>query len=229
MNNHNSMSKQNKLAAASLLLMATSYVILMVIYGAILVMPADLTDVDKLGWVTENLGMINLTYVIGYVLFSCLLLVVSIQVENIIKVDSPFWAKTTHSFGLIWALLLTATGLIVITSNNLISEAELSSALAYYHTSNLLSDALGGGIEFTGGVWILLIGAFGFYTRTFGLAFSGFSVIKGITGIATLFSTDMVLRIAFGLTGVVWFIWFAVVLLTLNKQHSKLNNANEHA
>ncbi|WP_158584137.1 hypothetical protein [Salinibius halmophilus] len=220
MKNHTNMITQNKLAAASLLLMALSYMTLMVIYGAILVMPEGLSDVEKLAFSAEHAGLINFTYIAGYILFSVFLVLVNIATKSIMEVESELLAKATHAFGLIWAVLLVSAGLIAISSTNLIANNVLAidTALAYYHTSNLLTEALGGGIEFIGGAWILLIGAFGFYTRAFGRLFSGFSFLKGAIGIATLFSTEMVLRVAFGLTGVIWFIWFAIALLQYNKQ-----------
>lgn len=220
MKNHTNMITQNKLAAISLLLMALSYITLMVIYGAILVTPEGISDVEKLAFSAEHTGLINFTYIAGYVLFSCFLLLVNIAIKSIIEIESELIAKAVHAFGLIWVTLLVSAGLIAITSTNLISDTSLdtTTALSYYHTSSLVADALGGGIEFIGGVWILLIGAFGFYTRAFGRVFSGFSFLKGAIGIATLFSTDMILRVAFGLSGVIWFLWFAVALTQYNKQ-----------
>lgn len=220
-------SAQNKLAASSLFLMAASYIILMVIYGALLIMPEGLAEAEKLAFVGDNAILINATYVIGYVLFACYLLLANIVMKSFIASESPLLGKITHAFGLIWVVILSATGLIAITSTNLIAAGSLETdtALVYYHASNLLTDSLGGGIEFIGGMWVLLIGVFGWQTHSFSRGFSFFSLVKGFIGIVTLICPDTMLRVAFGLTGVVWFIWFAFVMLGLNKNSIKAERA----
>ena len=61
------------LAGVAFIGMALCYITLFVIYGAILSTPTDVSTAEKIAYLIENKALFNFTYVLGYVVFACLL------------------------------------------------------------------------------------------------------------------------------------------------------------
>lgn len=203
------------LGAISLFAMALCYLCLFIIYGAVLPAPGGESIGDKIAHLITHKALVTSTYIIGYILFACCLCI-SVQALHAFNHGSAgILINTASLFGLFWVLVLLCTGMIGITSLELISalpDSAQSDAAILYRTTVLLVESLGGGIEFIGGVWVLLLGIAGWLNKLFSKVFAVFSMVKGVVGIATLFSAESVLRDLFGLTGIVWFIWLGIIV-----------------
>lgn len=204
------------LAGAAFIGMALCYITLFIIYGALLSTPADATTAEKVAYLIENKGLLNFTYVLGYVLFACLLCFCVYVISGLYQqVSQPAMAMATL-FGYFWVVVLLCTGMIGITSHELLASYSTSNPAAaevIYYASILLTESLGGGIEFIGGVWLLLLGAVSWRHSLFSKPLSVFTLVKGAIGVATLFSAEPVLRDLFGITGIVWFLWMGMVMI----------------
>lgn len=210
----------------SLFAMALSYIVLFVIYGALLPAPVSNTLQDKVGFILEHQGMLKISFLVGYVGFGCLLTAVSIGFYR--TCEPKQMSLNTHVliWGLFWALLLIATGLIGLTNISLLSAKividDWDAASSLFYSGALLEQALGGGIEFVGGVWVLLIGLVVWQQRVSGMLFPVFSGLKGTIGVLTIISSESVLRDLFGITGIIWFIWFDVVVVGVTTNNENL-------
>ncbi|WP_169579677.1 DUF4386 family protein [Saccharospirillum impatiens] len=204
------------LAGAAFIGMALCYITLFIIYGAILSTPANANTAEKIAYLIDNKGLFNVTYVLGYVLFACLLCFCVYVIGGLYQqVSQPAMAMATM-FGYFWVVVLLCTGMIGITSHELLasySPSNPAAADAVYYARALLTESLGGGIEFIGGVWLLLFGAVSWRHGLLSKALSAFTLIKGAIGIATLFSAEPVLRDLFGITGIVWFLWMGIAMI----------------
>ncbi|MEP4546190.1 MAG: DUF4386 family protein [Saccharospirillum sp.] len=204
------------LAGAAFIGMALCYITLFIIYGALLSTPADATTAEKIAYLIENKGLFNVTYVLGYVLFACLLCFCVYVIGGLYqKVSQPAMALATL-FGYFWVVVLLCTGMIGITSHELLASYSTSNPAAaevIYYARALLTESLGGGIEFIGGVWLLLFGAVSWRHGLFSKPLSAFTLVKGAIGVATIFSTEPVLRDLFGITGIVWFLWIGIAMI----------------
>ncbi|EAR11457.1 hypothetical protein [Reinekea blandensis] len=205
-----------RLAGMAFIGMALCYITLFIIYGAVLSTPADATTAEKIAYLIENKGLYNFTYVLGYVLFACLLCFCVYVVGQLGSMASKTTVAMMSLFGYFWVVVLLCTGMIGISSNELLASQNASNPAAaevVYYAGTLLTESLGGGIEFIGGVWLFLLGVIGWRHGLLSKTLSAFTLVKGAIGIATLFSAELVLRVVFGLSGIVWFIWIGVVLI----------------
>jgi hypothetical protein len=75
-----------------------------------------------------------------------------------------------------------------------------------------LVDALGGGIELVGGLWVLLLSIVGLRDKHLSKGLNLLGIWVGLFGVLTLFHTISELKEVFGLSQIAWFIWMALVL-----------------
>ena len=95
-------------------------------------------------------------------------------------------------------------------------------ALIINRTVNIVVDALGGGIELVGAVWVLAISYVGLKSKIYGAFLHYWGVLVGISGVLTLFSGLSFLAknpffevttAIFGLGQIRWFILLGVAML----------------
>jgi len=204
------------LAGSAFIGMAICYITLFIIYGAILSTPADANTAEKMVYLIENKGLFNLTYVMGYVLFACLLCFCVYVIGDLYQQVSRPAMAMARLFGYFWVVVLLCTGMIGISSHELLasySPSNPAAAEVIYYARLLLTESLGGGIEFIGGVWLLLLGAVSWRHGLFSKPLTAVTLAKGVIGVATLFSAEPVLRDLFGITGIVWFLWMGIVMI----------------
>ena len=205
-----------RLAGTAFIGMALCYITLFIIYGAVLSTPANANTAEKIAYLIENKNLYNFTYVLGYVLFACLLCFCVYVIGQLSHKASKAMVAMMSLFGYFWVVVLLCTGMIGISSHELLAANSLrnpEAAEVIYYAGTLLTESLGGGIEFIGGVWLFLLGAISWRHGLLSKTLSVFTLVKGAIGIATLFSAELVLRYLFGLSGIVWFIWMGIVMV----------------
>ena len=212
---HN-LSQLKFLAGLAFIGMALCYITLFVIYGAVLSTPLDATTAKKIAYLVENKVLFNFTYILGYVAFACLLCFCVYVTHCLYQHASKTTMAMASLFGYFWVLVLLCTGMIGISSNELLASQSLINPEAtevIYHTRTLMTESLGGGIEFIGGVWLILIAVVSFRHKLLSKSLTIFTLVKGGIGVLTLFCADTLLRDMFGITGIIWFIWMGLALL----------------
>lgn len=205
-----------QLAGLAFFGMALCYITLFIIYGAVLSPPANPSTAETIAYLIENKSLLNFSYVLGYVLFAMLLCFCVYLVGSFYRTESKITIVLATLFGYFWVVVLLCAGMIGITSHELLasySTSDPAAAEVIYHARTLLTESLGGGIEFIGGVWLVGLGIVSWRHHQLSRALSAFTLVKGLIGVATLFSTASVLRDLFGITGIVWFIWMGLVML----------------
>ena len=208
------------LGAVSLIGMALCYIGLFIIYGAVLSPPGDNGIAEKVAYLIEHRTLVKSSYILGYVLFACFLCISVQAIHALYCKTSQVLINTASLFGLFWAIVLLCTGMIGITSLELMSTLDKSDQPAseiVYLSSLLMEESLGGGIEILGGLWVFLLGFAGWYHKLFSKPFAIFSIVKGAIGVFSLFATDEIFLILFGLTGIVWFIWLSAIVFKIRQ------------
>jgi hypothetical protein len=204
------------LAGVAFIGMALCYITLFVIYGAVLSTPSEGGTAAKIAYLIANKAMFNFTYILGYVFFACLLCFCVYVTGRLSQKVSPAATAMTTLFGYFWVVVLLSTGMIGISSNELLANYSISNPAAadvIYYARILMTESLGGGIEFIGGVWLLLLGAISWRHELLSKYLTAFTLVKGAIGVATLFSAETLLRDLFGVTGILWFIWMGIALI----------------
>lgn len=205
-----------KLAGLAFIAMALCYISLFIIYGAILSKPTDGGTTEKIAYLVEHKALYNFTYVLGYMFFACLLCFCVYVISTLDTQASKATKAMTSLFGYFWVLVLLCTGMIGLTANELITGYQTSNPAAaevIYFAKIMMTESLGGGIEFIGGVWLVLLAVMIWRHSLASKPLAVFTLIKGAVGIATLCSAETILREIFGVTGIVWFIWMGIALI----------------
>ncbi len=209
-----------RLGAISLFTMPLCYVSMFVVFGLVLNIPQ--TDVlnEKIVYVAENQGVISIAYIMGYLVFGTLLLI-SVQAshvmltKDILTKNARYTLNTASAFGFIWVVLMMCAGMIALAGMNtmvgIYSQDQQHAEIVYYVYATVVN-ALGGGIELVGGLWVFLLSIAGLKSQQLGKGLCVFGIIVGVLGILTIYQSVPEFKEAFGLSQIVWFIWMGFVM-----------------
>ncbi len=209
-----------RFGAISLFTMPLCYVSMFVVFGLVLNIPQ--TDVlnEKIVYVAENQGVISIAYIMGYLVFGTLLLI-SVQAshvmltKDILTKNACYTLNTASAFGFIWVVLMMCAGMIALAGMNtmvsIYSQDQQHAEIVYYVYATVVN-ALGGGIELVGGLWVFLLSIAGLKTQQLGKGLCVFGIIVGMLGILTIYQSLPEFKEAFGLSQIVWFIWMGFVM-----------------
>lgn len=126
-------------------------------------------------------------------------------------------SQTAGAFGVIWAGILLASGMVSLVGQRAVielAETDPASASTLWSSVRVVQDALGGGIEIVGAVWVFLVGIACLRSGTLGRGLSALGIAVGVSGAWTLVPTvsDDAAPF-FGVGFILWFVWVGVALL----------------
>lgn len=202
--------------------MALCYISMAVIFFGLISLPSGLDSLGRLQYyMQQEYMLVSIGYGIGYLLFGVLLAILLQALRQAIPDSQSAMAGLAERFGNVWLLLMMASGMVALISMEMILrllDTSTEQALALHNTYQLLTNALGGGIELVGGLWVLLLSIAGLKHNIFPKLLHSLGIIVGSLGIATVLHTLPYLKDAFGITQFIWFIWLGVALLRLARQ-----------
>ena len=216
--NNQSSTNQTLLRSSALafLMMPLCYVAMFVFFFVILDIPHGSRLIEKIDYMAEQKALISFAYFIGYIVFGCLLLIGVEGINARLQVDKSELAKFAYAFGMLWFVLMMCSGMIAMvgmeTMARLFEKASEHTETVYF-IAIITVDALGGGIEFAGGMWVLLISITALRQQQLSTGLNVLGLFCGVFGIATLILSIPEFKDAFGLSQVVWFIWMGFVLM----------------
>ena len=181
-------------------------------YGSLAVPAAD-----HVSFLVANQALMTLWNQIIYVLNGVLMVVIVIGLHRRLT-GSGAIAQTASAFGLIWAGLILATGMledIAIGQIVRLAEVDMDSAVALWRSTTVVSAGLGGGNEITGGMWIFILSLAGFQTRTLPLPVNVLGFVVGGAGILSTIPAFAAATMVFGLGFIVWFVVAGLTLVVL--------------
>ena len=196
--------------------MALCYVAIAVIFFGMLSMPQGLDTAGKIQYVQQHHLLVASGYGIGYLLFGVLLAIVLQALRRVFTNTSSALAALAERFGNVWLVLMMASGMVALIGLQMVFrliDSDPQQALALYNTRNLLTEALGGGIELVGGLWVSLLSISGLQQQRLGKAMHVLGLVVGVLGVLTVMHTLPYLKDAFGITQLIWFIWLGISLL----------------
>lgn len=202
--------------------MAFCYVGMFMLFFVVLDMPHTASLNDKVAYMSEHLILIHAGNIVGYLLFGCLLLIAVQALHAKVRANhSSELINTASVFGLIWVVLMMCSGLISVVGLQklVVLHSKASPHLgAFFDSYNTIVDALGGGIEIVGGLWVLLFSLCALRYKLLTKVLNIWGLMVGILGILTIILSVPEFKDAFGLTQIVWFIWVGIRLLADAKQ-----------
>ena len=196
--------------------MAACYIIMFIIFGAILSAPISDDVLDKIQFVQANQDLIGVTYILGYLLFGCFLLITTIALHNFMDSKPSMLLTCGTAFGFIWVVLMMCSGMIGLIGMQTMLELHNESsqhAIGLFYSLSVIENGLGGGIELVGGLWVLLISLSGLRQKRLPQALHILGLVVGSFGVLTLIQGVPEFKMAFGLSQIAWFTWVGFALL----------------
>ena len=172
--------------------------------------------VQQIAFLADNKTTLYTANLLIYVVFGVFLVVLAIALHERLKVGARAVVQTATALGLIWAGLVIASGMISNIGMDVVidmSEGDTDQAAIVWVAISSVQEALGGGNEIVGGLWVLLISCAALIAREFPKALNYLGAGIGLAGILTAVPTLTVLTDVFGLGQIIWFAWLGIVML----------------
>lgn len=177
---------------------------------------SQLSSVQRLEFVLDRKHSFQALNIFIYVVFGAALVVLTTALHERLKHNAPAFSQIAAAFGLIWAGLVVASGMIASTGLDAVAAIHARSpqeAASVWASIGAIQNGLGGGVEIVGGLWMLLANLAALRTTSLPKLLSYLGIFVGSAGILTIFPPLAGLGAIFGLGQIVWFVWVGVVLL----------------
>lgn len=184
----------------------------------------------KLDFVLARKLGFQLWMVFIYVVFGMALVVLASALHERLKPKLPGLAQVATSFGLIWAGLVIASGMVAsvgLESVSTLHAREPEHALSLWLSVNAIQRGLGGGIEIVGGAWMLLISIAALRAEAFAKTLNYLGCLVGAVGMLTLVPLFADLATVFGVGQIIWFVGVGCFLLRRPAVASKPNASTD--
>ena len=214
------MKNPQKMGGVAALIMAATFVVGMVLLLAVFE-PAGYGSLDvdpgqNAAFLADNQSIMYIWNLVIYVLFGVFLVVLALALAERLKAGSPAMVRTATAFGLIWAGLMFASGMVANIGAGLIGDiigSNPAQAASVWLARQFVIDGLGGGNEIVGGLWILLASWAALRAGGLPKALNYLGVVVSVAGLLTAIPPLGELGIIFGLGSIVWFVWLGIVML----------------
>lgn len=214
------MKDLQKIGGVAALIEAATFVVGFVLLVTLLA-PTAAVDVDpgqSVAFLVDNQAIIYIWNIIIYVVFGVLLVVLALALYERLKVASTAMMQTATAFGLIWAGLVIASGMVANIGLGAVVDLygkDPAQAASVWLAIDAVQNGLGGGNEIVGGIWVLLV-SLAALRGGLPRALNYLGVVIGMAGIITLVPALEMIGAIFGLGLIVWFVWLGIVMLRSN-------------
>ncbi|UCC88050.1 MAG: DUF4386 family protein [Anaerolineales bacterium] len=208
------MNDWQKVGGVSALIAAATWVFGMVLLFTVLA-PFATGDVDP-GFLADNQAIIYVWNITIYLVFGVLLVVLLLALHERLKAGAPALVGTATAFGLIWAAVVFASGMVFNIGMETVIDLygrDPAQAKSVWLAVNSVSIGLGGGNEVVGALWILLLSWAALRAGGLPRALNYLGVVISVAGLLTLVPALEMMGIIFGLGSIVWFVWLGIVML----------------
>ena len=210
------MNDLQKMGGVAALIEAATYVVGL---GLALTLLAPVLDADAdqyVAFLADNLTLMYVWHLIIYLVNGVFLVVLVLALHERLKAGSPAMVQTATAFGLIWAALVIASGMLIINDLGVVVDLygeDPAQAASVWLALSAVEEGLGGAIELPGGLWVLLLSLAAMRAGGLPRALNYLGVVIGAAGILTVVPALDVLAAVFGLGFIVWFVWVGIVML----------------
>lgn len=212
------MNDLQKMGGVSALIEAATFVVGLALFVTFLA-PYESGDLDpgqKVAFLVDNLAVMYAWNLIIYIVFAIFLVVLALALYERLKAGSSAMVQVATAFGLIWAALILASGMLIINDLGVVAElhgADPAQAASVWLVLNAVENGLASEFEIPGGLWILLVSWAALRAGGLPRALNYLGVVIGVAGLLTIVPAVDALNIVFGLGSIVWFVWLGIVML----------------
>lgn len=208
------MKNLQKMGGVAALYVGVAYVVGMVGFLFVVGWPDD--PARQVGVLVNNQVSLHVLYLIVYQVWAVFLVVLALALYERLKAHSPAVVRTATAVGMIWATVVIASGMIFNIGMNdvvgLYDEAPARATTVWVVVGSV-SNALGGGNEILGGLWVLLISWAASWAGGLPKALNYLGIAVGAAGILSALPGLGQAGLVFGLAQIVWFVGVGIVML----------------
>ena len=208
------MNDLRKMGGVAALYAGVAYIVGMMGFLLVVGWPDD--PVQQVAVLVDNQVSLHILYLIVYQVWAFFLVVLTLALYERLKADSPAIMQTATAIGMIWATMVIASGMIFnIGMDNVVDlyGKDPAQATTVWLVIESVSNAIGGGNEILGGLWILLISWAALQAGGLPRALNYLGIVIGAAGIISALPGLGEVGIIFGLLQIVWFIWVGIAML----------------
>jgi hypothetical protein len=209
--------RQQKVGGLAALYLAAAYVVAMPYFLAFVKYPSVEDPVEKVALLVGNHASMRVMYLITYVIFGIVLAVLALALYARLRDGAPTLTQAATAVGLMWAVVLVASGMIFNAGVAAVVELHATSpaqAVSAWQAIEPVAQGLGGsGGELLGGLWVLLVSVAALRTGGLPKVLNWLGVAIGAAGVLSVVSALKDLAYGFGLLQIVWFVWLGIVML----------------
>jgi len=209
--------RQQKVGGLAALYLAAAYVVAMPFFLVFVKLQDVVDPAEKVALLVGNHDSIRIMYLITYVIFGIVLAVLALALHARLRDGAPVLAQAATAVGLIWAVVLVASGMIFnagVAAVVGLDGASPAQAVAAWQAIEPVAEGLGGsGGELLGGLWVLLVSMAALRTGGLPKVLNWLGVAIGAAGVLSVVPALNDLAYGFGSLQIVWFAWLGVVML----------------
>ena len=178
---------------------------------------SDWTPVQRLKFVLDQQALVQGWNIIIYVVFGIALVLLASVLHELLKSDSPQLTSIATPFGMIWAGLVIASGMVASVGLETVAGVFTDNpqrAADSWLVIATIQNGLGGGVEIVGGIWVLLLSLAALQSKAILPMYCNWiGLIVGVAGIITIVPALSDFGAVFGLVQILWFVIVGIVLL----------------
>ena len=209
--------RQQKVGGLAALYLAAAFVVAMPFFLVFVKYPSVVDPAQKVALLVRNHDSMRVMYLITYVIFGIVLAVLALALYARLRDGAPTLTLAATAVGLIWALVLVASGMIfnagVAAVVGLHGTSPLQAVAAWQAIEPVAQGLGGSGGELLGGLWVLLVSVAALRTGGLSKALSWLGVAIGAAGLLSVVPALSDVAYGFGLLVIVWFAWLGFVMV----------------
>jgi len=208
---------RQRVGGVAALYLAAAFVAAMPYFLVFVKYPSVVDPTEKVAMLVGNQGSMRVMYLVSYILFGIVLAVLALALHARLKDDAPILAQAATAVGLLWAVVLVASGLIFnagVAAVAGLHATDPAQAVAAWQAIEPVAQGLGGsGGELLGGLWVLLVSVAALRTVRLPKLLNWFGVAIGAAGVLSVVPSLGDVAYGFGLLVIVWFAWLGIAML----------------
>jgi hypothetical protein len=212
------MVERQKLGGIAALVAAATFIFGFALFATAL---ADYTTGDQdptqsVAFVVANQTTLYVWHLVILIAFSIVLVPLVLALHARLLAGAPTLTPMATAFGLIWAGLVVAAGLIANVGLGTVASlhaADPAGAEPVWAALGAVQNGLGGGNEIAGGLWVLLVSLAALRTEALPRALTYLGIVAGTAGLVTIVPAFEAVGAVISLGLIVWFFGVGVVLL----------------
>lgn len=211
------MNGLQKWGGTAALYQALAYIIGFIGFIAVVNVGGIADPLEKVTAIVENQGLLTTLHLIVYVAWGASLVILSLALHERLDGHRSALARTATAFGLIWSVLVIASGMIYNVGMETVSSiyaTDPEQAASVWLAIDSIFNGLGGGVEVVGGIWVILLSISALRSGNFSRSFNYLGLVVGAAGVVSVVpALSEISGAIFGLTQIVWFAWLGIAML----------------